>query len=67
MKALELREKTGAELEQLLHDFRREIFDIGVKASTGQVEKAGRAGRLRKDIARILTILNDRNKTTENR
>ncbi len=66
MKALELREKTDAELEQLLHDFRRRIFDIGVKASTGQVEKAGRAGQLRKDIARILTILTERKKTTQN-
>ena len=67
MKARELREKTDAELEQSLADFRREIFDIGMKASTGQMEKAGRARQVRKNIARILTVLNERNKKTEDR
>jgi large subunit ribosomal protein L29 len=67
MKARELREKTDAELEQSLADFRREIFDIGMKASTGQMEKAARARQVRRDIARILTILNERNKKTEDR
>ena len=67
MKARELREKTDAELEQSLADFRREIFDIGMKASTGQMEKTGRARQVRKNIARILTVLNERNKKTEDR
>ncbi len=67
MKARELREKTEAELEQSLADFRREIFDIGMKASTGQMEKTGRARQVRKNIARILTVLNERDKNTEDR
>ena len=67
MKVRELREKTDAELEQSLADFRKEIFEIGMKASMGQTEKAGRARHVRKDIARILTILNERKRTTKDR
>ena len=62
-----MRDKTDAELEQSLADFRKEIFEIGMKASTGQTEKAGRARQVRKDIARILTILNERKRTTKDR
>ena len=65
MKARELREKTGAELEQSLADLQKEIFDFGMKASTGQVEKPARARQVRKDVARIMTILNERKRTSK--
>ncbi len=65
MKGRELREKTDSELEQSLADFKKELFNIGIKASTGQVEKTARARQVRKDIARIMTILNERKRAPE--
>ena len=62
MRARDLREKTDAELGHSLADLRRDLFDIGMRASTGQVEKAGRARQVRKDIARIMTMMNQRKK-----
>lgn len=64
MKARELREKTDVELEQSLAELRKEIFEIGIKTSTGQVEKTGRAGQAKRDIARIMTILGERERAS---
>lgn len=61
MKAKQLRELTDMELNQKMIDIKKEIFNLRVQQSTG---KSGgnvkRVGNLRKDLARILTILNER-------
>lgn len=60
MKAIKLREMTGDELAQQLADSERELFNLRVRKSTGQVEQPLRLRTLRRDVARIKTILKER-------
>lgn len=55
MKAKEIREKTAEELEKLLADSRKEIFNLRRQAVTGQLQNSSQIRILRKDIARIET------------
>lgn len=57
MNAKEMREKTVEELDHLLATWREELFNLNVQAMTGQMEQYSRVRRIRKDIARALTIL----------
>ncbi len=59
VKAKKLREKTREELEQLLDDNRQELFNLYSQLHIGQVEKPHRIGQLKRDIARLITILKD--------
>ncbi len=59
MKAKKLREKTREELEQLLDDSRQELFNLNSQLHIGQVEKPHRIPQLKRDIARLITILKD--------
>ena len=62
MKAVEIRELTDAELQQKLHDTEKELFNLRIQQSYGQLEKPSRVRELRRDIARIGTVLSERNK-----
>jgi large subunit ribosomal protein L29 len=62
MKAMELRELTDDELRQRHEETRKELFNLRVQQSTGQIEKATRLRQLRRDIARILTVMQARTK-----
>ena len=57
MKATEIRELTEAELQQKLHDATQELFNLRVQQSSGQLEKPSRMRELRRDIARIQTVM----------
>lgn len=57
MKASEIRELTEAELRQKLQDCRRELFNLRVQQSSGRLEKPSRIRALRRDIARIMTVM----------
>ncbi len=59
MKAKKLREKTREELEQQLDDNREELFNLRSQLHIGQVEKPHRIQHLKRDIARLITILKD--------
>jgi large subunit ribosomal protein L29 len=59
VKAKEMREKTMEELNHLLGQWREEIFTLNTQAVTGQTEQYGRLRKLKKDIARALTILKE--------
>lgn len=61
MKASEWREKTDEELRQERADARQEMFNLRMQSVAGQLEKPSRIRDLRKDIARIETILTERN------
>ena len=41
----------------LLAGWREELFKLNVQAMSGQMEQYGRVGAMRKDIARVLTVL----------
>jgi large subunit ribosomal protein L29 len=60
MKATEARELDVAELERRLADTRRELFNLRFQHATGQLENTGQIKEVRKNIARILTVLNQK-------
>ena len=62
MKAKELRELTDEELNQKLISLKEELFNLRKAVYTATLEKPHRIRQIRKDIARILTILNERKK-----
>ena len=60
MKASELRELSQDELVTKCDELRGELFNVQVKRSTGQLENTATLGRLRRDIARVETLLRER-------
>ena len=58
MKAAEVRELDVEELEQRLAETRQELFNLRFQHATGQLENTGQLKEVRKNIARILTVLN---------
>jgi large subunit ribosomal protein L29 len=57
VKAQELRDLPVEELRQRLADTKEELFNLRFQNATGQLDNYKRLGDLRKDIARIKTIL----------
>ncbi|MCB9547415.1 MAG: 50S ribosomal protein L29 [Myxococcales bacterium] len=60
MKASELRERTVDELMTLSQERRRELFDLRFKHYTGQLLDTASLRKTRRDIARIETIIRER-------
>ena len=60
MKAEQMRELSETELEAQLHDFTSQIWKLRFQAATGQAEGVRKLRSHRKDIARALTILRER-------
>ena len=60
MKVAEVRELDVAQLEQRLADTRRELFNLRFQHATGQLENTGQIKEVHKNIARILTVLNQK-------
>lgn len=57
MDAAELRNKTVQELETELVELRREQFNLRMQAATGQMAQNHEHGRVRRDIARVKTVI----------
>tara|TARA_B100002052_G_scaffold155025_1_gene141282 strand:- start:10696 stop:10890 length:195 start_codon:yes stop_codon:yes gene_type:complete len=57
MKAADLRNKTTAELDEELIALRREQFNLRMQKATGQLAQTHQFGQIRRDIARIKTVL----------
>ena len=60
MKASELKEKTVEQLQEELLNLRREQFNLRMQAATAQLNQTHMMKQVRRDIARIKTILNDK-------
>jgi large subunit ribosomal protein L29 len=60
VKVAEARELDVEELERRLADTRRELFNLRFQHATGQLENSGQLKQVRKNIARILTVLNQK-------
>jgi len=67
MKAKELKGLTDAELEQKIHSLKEELFKLNCQRQAGRVEKPHRFSLLKKDIARIKTILKERERGDKRR
>ncbi|RRQ22484.1 50S ribosomal protein L29 [Thiohalobacter thiocyanaticus] len=59
MKANELRNKSTTELREELTGLLREQFNLRMQNATGQLSRPHQFKRVRKDIARIKTVLNE--------
>ena len=59
-KAAELRELSEEELVTRLREAKAELFNLRVQAATGQLENHGRLQVIRREIARIYTIMRER-------
>ena len=58
--AKELAELTDVELEHRLGEAKEELFNLRLQNATGQLDNTARLGQVRKDIARIETLLRGR-------
>lgn len=65
MKAADLKQKTDDELKDELVSLRKESFNLRFQSATGQLENTSRVKEVRRDIARIKTILGQRSGATE--
>jgi large subunit ribosomal protein L29 len=57
VQAAELRSLSESELEQKGREFRDELFNARIRRATEQLENTAQLGQLRKDIARVETLL----------
>jgi len=57
MKPAELGELSQEELQQKELELREALFNLTIQHATGQLENTARLGHVRKDIARVKTIL----------
>ncbi len=59
-KAKDIRELTADELQVRLRDLKQEAFNLRLQQATGQLENPARIRQVRREAARILTVVNDR-------
>ena len=60
MDATDLRTKTEDELRTQLVDLKKEAFNLRFQRASGQLENTARVRTVRRDIARIRTVLNEK-------
>ena len=63
--ASELRELTAEELVLRLKEAKEELFNLRFQNVTGQLDNPHRLREVRKDIARVLTVMHQRERATE--
>lgn len=63
MKAADLRNMTVEELQKKLKEARQELFNLRFQLATGQLKNYKRIKEVKKDIARILTVLKEMEKS----
>lgn len=61
----EIREKNLQELKTLGSDLREELFKLKMQQGTGQLEKSHRLGEIKRDIARVFTIIGEKIRKAE--
>ena len=66
MKAADIRTKSDDELKQQLLDLRKEAFNLRFQSASGQLENTARVRQVKKDIARIKTIIGQRSGAAAN-
>jgi len=64
VKPSELRALAVDELLKKESDLRKELFNLRFQQATGEIENPMRIGAVRKDIARVLTIITEKSKSS---
>lgn len=62
MKAQEIRKLSDQELNKKLDSLKEELFNLRFQAATGQIENFASIGAVKQDIARVKTIITEREK-----
>lgn len=62
MKASEVRDMTPDQLEDQLIALKKEQFNLRFQKASGQLENVARVGQVRKDIARVKTMIGEKAK-----
>ena len=62
LKPAEIREMAEDELRQKIDSLRKELFELRTEVSSGRVEKPHRIRQAKRELARILTILKEKEK-----
>ncbi len=65
MKASELKEKSVEELKNELIELRKEQFNLRMQRATAQTEQTHTLKNVRRDIARVKTVLNQKAKASD--
>jgi large subunit ribosomal protein L29 len=65
MNANELRKKSSSELVDELVELRREQFNLRMQQATGQLARSDQYRKVRKDIARIKTVMREQEKSQQ--
>lgn len=60
MRASELRHKTDDELTELDEELSEQLFALRLQKVTGQLENPSKIGEVRRDLARVLTVMNEK-------
>lgn len=60
MKLQEIREKTTDELKDLVINYKKELFDLRLKKSTGKLEDTASISAAKRTIARIKTVMKEK-------
>ena len=60
VRAKEIREKTVSELNQTIVELKTELFNLRFQLATGELENPLRINKVKKDIARVKTVLRER-------
>ncbi len=63
MKAEDIRAKTDDELKSQLGDLKKEAFNLRFQRAGGQLENTARVREVRRDIARVKTVLGEKSAT----
>ena len=59
MKANEVRKMSAAELDTKLAELKKDLFNLRLQHATNQLENPGRIAEVKKDIARVKTIIRE--------
>ena len=65
MNIKEVREKSSEDLKKSLDEMKVELFDLRFARATGSIENPMRIRELKKSIARVLTVLHERESEVE--
>ena len=64
MKAADLRTKSDDQLKDQLRELRKESFNLRFQGASGQLENTARVRQVKRDIARIKTLIGERQRAS---
>ena len=66
MKTSDIRKMSAEEINTKIAEIKNELFELRMKQATGSLEKPHKINTLRKDVARLKTVLSEKNDGSEN-